>query len=104
MLQNSLLVEIPPYRTQRLAAPVHVNFYVSNGKRKRSQLQRFSYVPTNGELPRKTGIRSGRVNLLFSIIFPLLGQEAHSMMLPPPGFGSSSGLGFFEIGLNWFCG
>ncbi|XP_027892032.1 nuclear factor of activated T-cells, cytoplasmic 1-like isoform X1 [Xiphophorus couchianus] len=44
---NSLLVEIPPYRTQRLAAPVHVNFYVSNGKRKRSQLQRFSYVPTD---------------------------------------------------------
>ncbi|XP_014844834.1 PREDICTED: nuclear factor of activated T-cells, cytoplasmic 1-like isoform X2 [Poecilia mexicana] len=44
---NSLLVEIPPYRTQRLSAPVHVNFYVCNGKRKRSQLQRFSYVPTN---------------------------------------------------------
>ncbi|XP_054911088.1 nuclear factor of activated T-cells, cytoplasmic 1 isoform X1 [Poeciliopsis prolifica] len=44
---NSLLVEIPPYRTQRLCAPVHVNFYVSNGKRRRSQLQRFCYVPTN---------------------------------------------------------
>ncbi|XP_012707006.2 nuclear factor of activated T-cells, cytoplasmic 1 isoform X1 [Fundulus heteroclitus] len=44
---NSLLVEIPPYRTQRLSTPVHVNFYVCNGKRKRSQYQRFAYVPSN---------------------------------------------------------
>ncbi|XP_047239984.1 nuclear factor of activated T-cells, cytoplasmic 1 isoform X2 [Girardinichthys multiradiatus] len=44
---NSLLVEIPPYRTQRLSTPVHVNFYVCNGKRKRSQYQRFAYIPTN---------------------------------------------------------
>ncbi|XP_036949928.1 nuclear factor of activated T-cells, cytoplasmic 1 isoform X2 [Acanthopagrus latus] len=42
---NSLLVEIPPYRNQRLSTPVHVNFYVCNGKRKRSQYQRFTYVP-----------------------------------------------------------
>uniref|UniRef100_A0A3B3DW23 Nuclear factor of activated T cells 1 n=1 Tax=Oryzias melastigma TaxID=30732 RepID=A0A3B3DW23_ORYME len=41
---NTLLVEIPPYRTQRLSAPVHVSFYVCNGKRKRSQHQRFTYV------------------------------------------------------------
>ncbi|XP_034455561.1 nuclear factor of activated T-cells, cytoplasmic 1 [Hippoglossus hippoglossus] len=44
---NSLLVEIPPYRNQRLSTPVHVNFYVCNGKRKRSQYQRFTYVPAN---------------------------------------------------------
>ncbi|KAM4725611.1 nuclear factor of activated T-cells, cytoplasmic 1 isoform 2-T2 [Anableps anableps] len=44
---NSLLVEIPPYRSQRLSTPVHVNFYVCNGKRKRSQYQRFAYVPAN---------------------------------------------------------
>uniref|UniRef100_A0A669AWC6 Nuclear factor of activated T cells 1 n=1 Tax=Oreochromis niloticus TaxID=8128 RepID=A0A669AWC6_ORENI len=42
---NSLLVEIPPYRNQRLSTPVHVNFYICNGKRKRSQYQRFTYVP-----------------------------------------------------------
>uniref|UniRef100_A0A3Q2D6L2 Nuclear factor of activated T cells 1 n=1 Tax=Cyprinodon variegatus TaxID=28743 RepID=A0A3Q2D6L2_CYPVA len=46
-LENSLLVEIPPYRTHRLSSPVHVNFYVCNGKRKRSQYQRFAYVPEN---------------------------------------------------------
>ncbi|XP_075962490.1 nuclear factor of activated T-cells, cytoplasmic 1 [Anarhichas minor] len=44
---NSLLVEIPPYRSQRLSTPVHVNFYVCNGKRKRSQYQRFTYVPAS---------------------------------------------------------
>ncbi|KAG7500503.1 nuclear factor of activated T-cells, cytoplasmic 1-like [Solea senegalensis] len=46
---NSLIVEIPPYRNQRLSTPVHVNFYVCNGKRKRSQYQRFTYVP--GSVP-----------------------------------------------------
>jgi len=49
MLQNCLLVEIPPYRSQRLSTPVHVNFYVCNGKRKRSQYQRFTYVPASGK-------------------------------------------------------
>ncbi|KAG7232065.1 hypothetical protein INR49_009922 [Caranx melampygus] len=48
---NSLLVEIPPYRNQRLSTPVHVNFYVCNGKRKRSQYQRFTYVPASGHAP-----------------------------------------------------
>ncbi|XP_047461622.1 nuclear factor of activated T-cells, cytoplasmic 1 [Mugil cephalus] len=44
---NSILVEIPPYRNQRLSTPVHVNFYVCNGKRKRSQYQHFTYVPAS---------------------------------------------------------
>lgn len=49
LFQTSLLIEIPPYRSQRLSAPVHVNFYVCNGKRKRSQYQRFTYVPASGK-------------------------------------------------------
>ncbi|XP_029360659.1 nuclear factor of activated T-cells, cytoplasmic 1-like isoform X1 [Echeneis naucrates] len=44
---NTLVVEIPPYRNQRISSPVHVNFYVCNGKRKRSQCQRFTYLPPN---------------------------------------------------------
>ncbi|XP_051526672.1 nuclear factor of activated T-cells, cytoplasmic 1-like [Myxocyprinus asiaticus] len=43
----TLLVEVPPYRNQRISSLVHVNFYVCNGKRKRSQYQRFTYLPTN---------------------------------------------------------
>uniref|UniRef100_A0A3Q3EHE3 Nuclear factor of activated T cells 1 n=1 Tax=Labrus bergylta TaxID=56723 RepID=A0A3Q3EHE3_9LABR len=45
---SSLVVEIPPYRNQRISSPVQVNFYVCNGKRKRSQCQRFTYLPPNG--------------------------------------------------------
>ncbi|KAG7262978.1 hypothetical protein CRUP_012977 [Coryphaenoides rupestris] len=45
---NTLVVEIPPYRNQRLSSPAQVNFYVCNGKRKRSQCQRFTYLPANG--------------------------------------------------------
>ncbi|XP_075868891.1 nuclear factor of activated T-cells, cytoplasmic 1-like isoform X2 [Nelusetta ayraudi] len=44
---SSLVVEIPPYRNQRISSPVQVNFYVCNGKRKRSQYQRFTFLPTN---------------------------------------------------------
>ncbi|XP_012659764.2 nuclear factor of activated T-cells, cytoplasmic 1 isoform X2 [Otolemur garnettii] len=44
---NSLVVEIPPFRNQRVAGPVQVSFYVCNGKRKRSQYQPFTYLPAN---------------------------------------------------------
>ncbi|XP_028835299.1 nuclear factor of activated T-cells, cytoplasmic 1-like isoform X2 [Denticeps clupeoides] len=44
---TSLVVEIPPYRNQRISSPVQVSFYVCNGKRKRSQCQRFTYLPPN---------------------------------------------------------
>lgn len=42
------MVEIPPFRTQRISSPVQVSFYVCNGKRKRSQLQHFTYLPASG--------------------------------------------------------
>ncbi|CDQ63706.1 unnamed protein product [Oncorhynchus mykiss] len=47
ILQTSLLIEIPPYRNQRISNPVQVNFYVCNGKRKRSQYQHFTYMSAN---------------------------------------------------------
>ncbi|TNN37190.1 Nuclear factor of activated T-cells, cytoplasmic 1 [Liparis tanakae] len=46
--RSTVVVEIPPYRNQRISSPVQVNFYVCNGKRKRSQYQRFTYLPPNG--------------------------------------------------------
>lgn len=49
--QTALLVEIPTYRNQRISSPVLVNFYICNGKRKRSQYQRFTYIPSNGKTP-----------------------------------------------------
>lgn len=49
--QNMLFVEIPEYRNKHIRTSVKVNFYVINGKRKRSQPQHFTYHP--GELSRK---------------------------------------------------
>ncbi|XP_062852741.1 nuclear factor of activated T-cells, cytoplasmic 2 [Trichomycterus rosablanca] len=40
-----LYVEIPPYRNPNIYHPTKVNFYVLNGKRKRSQPQHFTYMP-----------------------------------------------------------
>uniref|UniRef100_A0A8C3G6T8 Nuclear factor of activated T cells 1 n=1 Tax=Cyclopterus lumpus TaxID=8103 RepID=A0A8C3G6T8_CYCLU len=47
---STVVVEIPPYRNQRISSPVQVNFYVCNGKRKRSQYQRFTYLPPNAPI------------------------------------------------------
>lgn len=47
---STLVVEIPPYKNQRISSPVHVNFYICNGKRKRSQYQRFTYLPPNAPI------------------------------------------------------
>uniref|UniRef100_A0AAY5EYE6 RHD domain-containing protein n=1 Tax=Electrophorus electricus TaxID=8005 RepID=A0AAY5EYE6_ELEEL len=44
-VSTSLVVEIPPYRSQRIASAVPVSFYVCNSKRKRSQYQCFTYLP-----------------------------------------------------------
>ncbi|KAK2861825.1 hypothetical protein Q5P01_001358 [Channa striata] len=42
---NMLFVEVPPYRDQNIRQPAKVNFYVINGKKKRSQPQHFIYTP-----------------------------------------------------------
>lgn len=43
--QSMLFVEVPSYRNTSVCHPVKVNFYVINGKRKRSQPQHFTYTP-----------------------------------------------------------
>uniref|UniRef100_A0A8B9L7A6 Nuclear factor of activated T cells 3b n=1 Tax=Astyanax mexicanus TaxID=7994 RepID=A0A8B9L7A6_ASTMX len=40
----SIVVKIPPYHKRILASSTQVQFYISNGKRKRSPTQRFTYV------------------------------------------------------------
>ncbi|XP_031423646.1 nuclear factor of activated T-cells, cytoplasmic 2 isoform X2 [Clupea harengus] len=42
---SMLFVEIPPYRDHTIYYPAKVNFYVLNGRRKRSQPQHFTYTP-----------------------------------------------------------
>lgn len=42
--QSSVVVEVPPYHSKTVTSAVQVHFYVCNGKRKRSQSQRFTYL------------------------------------------------------------
>ncbi|XP_029911346.1 nuclear factor of activated T-cells, cytoplasmic 2 isoform X2 [Myripristis murdjan] len=42
---NMLFVEVPSYRDPSVCHSVKVNFYVINGKKKRSQPQHFTYTP-----------------------------------------------------------
>ncbi|XP_041918406.1 nuclear factor of activated T-cells, cytoplasmic 3 isoform X2 [Alosa sapidissima] len=41
---SSLVVQVPPYHSKTVTSAVQVQFYVCNGKRKRSQSQRFTYL------------------------------------------------------------
>ncbi|XP_039209436.1 nuclear factor of activated T-cells, cytoplasmic 3 isoform X3 [Crotalus tigris] len=43
--EAALILEVPPYHNKSIPAAVHVQFYVCNGKRKKSQAQRFTYTP-----------------------------------------------------------
>lgn len=43
-----LFVEVPPYRDRSISHPAKVNFFVINGKKKRSQPQHFLYTPVIG--------------------------------------------------------
>lgn len=49
LFQSMLFVEIPEYRNKHIRTPVKVNFYVINGKRKRSQPQHFTFHPGNSQ-------------------------------------------------------
>lgn len=48
-VQSSLVVEVPPYHSKTVTSAAQVQFYVCNGKRKRSQSQRFTYL--SGTIP-----------------------------------------------------
>ncbi|TMS16072.1 Nuclear factor of activated T-cells, cytoplasmic 2 [Larimichthys crocea] len=53
---SMLFVEVPSYRDTSVCHSVKVNFYVINGKRKRSQPQHFTYTPAGIQ---RLGPRSG---------------------------------------------
>ncbi|KAJ8248998.1 hypothetical protein GJAV_G00230060 [Gymnothorax javanicus] len=41
---STIVIEVPPYHSKVLTSAAQVQFYVCNGKRKRSQSQRFTYL------------------------------------------------------------
>lgn len=51
------MVEVPPYN-KKTSCPVQVQFYVSNGKRRKSLTQSFTYLPgVRHYLPTATGVK-----------------------------------------------
>ncbi|KYO27352.1 nuclear factor of activated T-cells, cytoplasmic 3 isoform A [Alligator mississippiensis] len=42
---TNIVLEVPPYHNKAITAAVQVQFYLCNGKRKKSQSQRFNYTP-----------------------------------------------------------
>ncbi|XP_038561944.1 nuclear factor of activated T-cells, cytoplasmic 3-like [Micropterus salmoides] len=44
VFQSSIVVEVPPYN-KKTTDPVQVQFYVSNGRKRRSLTQNFTYLP-----------------------------------------------------------
>ncbi len=60
VFQDSIVVEVPPYN-KKTADPVQVQFYVSNGKKRRSLTQSFTYLPGVGRhLPAAAGVKQER--------------------------------------------
>nr|AAI69734.1 Nuclear factor of activated T-cell [Xenopus laevis] len=107
---NNIVVEIPAYHNKSVAAEVQVQFYVCNGKRKRSQSQRFNYTPVllkqenleDGNLQEATAVSvaKGRgISDLHIIHTNLLFQDQRSICktlksLSPPGVGCPNQLTF----------
>ncbi|KAM9483717.1 nuclear factor of activated T-cells, cytoplasmic 2 isoform 2-T2 [Clarias gariepinus] len=83
---NMLYVGIPPYRDPNIYHPAKVNFYVLNGKRKRSQPQHFTYVPLPGLLIKAEPVDEYQYGQLGSSVSQVLGVSAqlchHTAQLP----------------------
>lgn len=72
-----LFVEIPEYRNKHIRVPVKVNFYVINGKRKRSQPQHFTYHPGETSSPTSCTGPGGTPTLCFQLSY--LGRGTPSL-------------------------
>ncbi|CAL1606344.1 unnamed protein product [Knipowitschia caucasica] len=75
---SMLFVEVPSYRDSNVVHPVKVNFYVINGKRKRSQPQHFTYTP----LPSPS-IKSEPLDEYESFVMPQMFYHSQRSVLNP---------------------
>ncbi|KAF5896299.1 nuclear factor of activated T-cell, partial [Clarias magur] len=83
---NMLYVDIPPYRDPNIYHPAKVNFYVLNGKRKRSQPQHFTYMPLPGLLIKAEPVDEYQYGQLGCSVSQVLGVSAqlchHTAQVP----------------------
>uniref|UniRef100_A0A8C0V1D4 Nuclear factor of activated T cells 3 n=1 Tax=Cyanistes caeruleus TaxID=156563 RepID=A0A8C0V1D4_CYACU len=81
----NIILEVPPYHNKTITAAVQVQFYLCNGKRKKSQSQRFTYTPVIMKQEHRDEVDLSAVP---SLALPHAGsvQGLHSMrpQLPSP--------------------
>ncbi|XP_033826077.1 nuclear factor of activated T-cells, cytoplasmic 2 isoform X2 [Periophthalmus magnuspinnatus] len=95
---SMLFVEVPSYRDPSVLHPIKVNFYVINGKRKRSQPQHFTYTP----LPSPS-IKTEPLDEYENFVMPQMFYHSQRGVLHPdnnlvPNMASCLGSGISEEG------
>ncbi|XP_049922151.1 nuclear factor of activated T-cells, cytoplasmic 2 isoform X2 [Epinephelus moara] len=80
---SMLFVEVPSYRDTSVCHSVKVNFYVINGKRKRSQPQHFSYTPLASPSIKTEPIDEYEADHMGFAMPQILGLSPHSYYHSP---------------------
>ncbi|KAM7405246.1 hypothetical protein PAMP_012522 [Pampus punctatissimus] len=82
---SMLFVEVPSYRDTSICHSVKVNFYVINGKRKRSQPQHFTYSPLASPSIKTEPIDEYEADHMSFAMPQILGISPHSYYPNPRG-------------------
>ncbi|KAM7411254.1 hypothetical protein PAMA_021308 [Pampus argenteus] len=82
---SMLFVEVPSYRDTSICRSVKVNFYVINGKRKRSQPQHFTYSPLSSPSIKTEPIDEYEADHMSFAMPQILGISPHSYYHNPRG-------------------
>ncbi|XP_028854879.1 nuclear factor of activated T-cells, cytoplasmic 2 isoform X2 [Denticeps clupeoides] len=89
---SMLFVEVPPYRDQNIVRPAKVNFYVLNGRRKRSQPQHFTYTALTVPYIKAEPVDDFQFGQLGCAVSQILGvsplSRHHAHPVPPMGCGA----------------
>ncbi|KAM4562486.1 nuclear factor of activated T-cells, cytoplasmic 2 isoform 2-T2 [Odontesthes bonariensis] len=80
---SMLFVEVPSYHNTSVCHSVKVNFYVINGKRKRSQLQHFTYTPLASPSIKTEPIDEYEADHMGFVMPQILGLSPHSYFHNP---------------------
>ncbi|XP_062400504.1 nuclear factor of activated T-cells, cytoplasmic 2-like isoform X2 [Sardina pilchardus] len=80
---SMLFVEIPPYRDHAIYRPAKVNFYVLNGRRKRSQPQHFTYTPLTVPFIKTEPVDEFQFGQLGCAVSQILGMSPSSRHTHP---------------------
>ncbi|XP_063044092.1 nuclear factor of activated T-cells, cytoplasmic 3 isoform X2 [Engraulis encrasicolus] len=90
---SSLVVEVPPYHSKTVTSAAQVQFYVCNGKRKRSQSQRFTYLSVLVKQEHREELESPGVGVGVGTMPLSLSHGGPGSGIPGPGGGGGGGVG-----------